>query len=180
MFRQINLGLAPCLVAATLFAWSCDRPATPAGPKPSFSDGTGLCTAGERFTGGGRIDPPVAEKTTFGFNVDATDRCSSEGPIKGELQSVNHPTQTRIHSLTIDAFSSFEVQDLGRCAFFGGTARVKIGNGSWEEKPFGAVACDNGEPGSSPGRGPDRYGISVEDVGDFGVPELTGGNIEAH
>jgi len=180
MRRELRRGFVPGLVTATLLAAGCDRPATPAGPKPSFSDGTGLCTAGERFTGGGRIDPPVAEKTTFGFNVDATDRCSSEGPIKGELQSVNHPTQTRIHSLTIDAFSSFEVQDLGRCAFFGGTARVKIGNGSWEEKPFGAVACDNGEPGSSPGRGPDRYGISVEDVGDFGVPELTGGNIEAH
>src|SRR3989454_1071382 len=84
-----------------------DRPATPAGPKPSFSDGTGLSAAGERFTGGGRIDPPVAGKTTFGFNVDATDRCSSEGPIKGELQTVNHPTKTLIHSLTIDDFFEF-------------------------------------------------------------------------
>jgi len=180
MSRQFKLGFVPGLVVATLLASGCDRPATPAGPKPSFSDGTGFCAAGERFTGGGRIDPPVAEKTTFGFNVDATDRCSSEGPIKGELQSVNHPTKTLIHSLTIDAFSSFEFRDLGRCAFFGGTARVKIGNGSWEEKPFGAVACDNGEPGSSPGRGPDKYGISVEGVGEFGVPELTGGNIQAH
>jgi len=180
MFGQINLGFAPGLVVATLLASGCDRPATPAGPKPSFSDGTGLCAAGERFTGGGRIDPPVAEKTTFGFNVDATDRCSSEGPIKGELQSVNHPTKTLIHSLTIDAFSSFEVPDLGRCAFFGGTARVKIGNGSWEEKPFGAVACDNGEPGSSPGRGPDKYGISLKVDEQTGVTDLTGGNVEAH
>ena len=180
MFRQINLGFAPGLVVATLLASGCDRPATPAGPKPSFSDGTESCAAGERFTGGGRIDPTVAEKTTFGFNVDATDRCSSEGPIKGELQSVNHPTKTLIHSLTIDAFSSFEVPDLGRCAFFGGTARVKIGNGSWEEKPFGAVACDNGEPGSSPGRGPDGYGISLKVDEQTGVTNLTGGNIQAH
>src|SRR2546426_749291 len=137
MSRQFKLGFAPGLVVATLLASGCDRPATPAGPKPSFSDGTGLCTAGERFTGGGRIDPPVAEKTTFGFNVDATDRCSSEGPIKGELQSVNHPTQTLIHSLTIDALSSFEFRDRGGCAFLGGTARVKIGNGSGEENPSG-------------------------------------------
>src|SRR2546430_6774311 len=84
MFRQINLGFVPGLVAATLFAWGCDRPATPAGPKPSFSDGTGSC-AGERFTGGGRIDPPVAGKTTFGFNVDATEACPSEGSITGQL-----------------------------------------------------------------------------------------------
>ena len=142
MFRQINLGLAPCLVAATLFAWGCDRPATPAGPKPSFSDGTRSCAAGARFTGGGRIDPSVAGKTTFGFHVDARDWCSSTGPINGQVQTVNHPTKTLIHSLTIDDFVSIEDPDFGRCAFFRGTARVKEGNGSWVQEPFGAVACE--------------------------------------
>src|SRR6266699_2580223 len=78
MFRQIRPGFAPGLVAATLFAWGCERPATPAGPKPSFSDGSGFCAAGERFTGGGRIDP-LGGKTTFGFNVDASEKCSSAG-----------------------------------------------------------------------------------------------------
>src|SRR5439155_26467770 len=129
MFGQINLGLAPCLVAATLFAWGCDRPATPAGPKPSFSDGTASCAAGARFTGGGRIDPPVAEKTTFGFNLDASDFCASGGgaAIKGQLQTMNHPTKTLIHSLTIDDFFSFDDPEGrgGRCAAFSGTARVK-------------------------------------------------------
>src|SRR2546430_5472854 len=67
MFRQIKLGFGPGLVVATLFAWGCDRPATPAGPKPSFSDGTASCAAGARLTGGGRIDPPGAGKTTLGF-----------------------------------------------------------------------------------------------------------------
>ena len=182
MFRQINFGLAPCLVAATLFAWGCDRPATPASPKPSFSDGTGSCAAGERFTGGGRIDP-LGGKTTFGFNVDAEDWCRSGGPIKGQLQTVWHPPHTLIHSLTIDEFFSFDDPEGrgGRCAAFTGLARVKDGNGSWVQEHFGAVACDNGEPGSSPGRGPDRYGISLkESERESGVVDLTGGNIQAH
>ena len=160
MCRQIRLGLVPGLVVATLLASGCDRPAIPAGPKPSFSDGTAFCAAGERFTGGGRIDPPVAEKTTFGFNLDARDFCASGGgaPIRGQLQTMNHPTKTLIHSLTIDDFSSIEDRDLGRCAFFRGTARVKEGNGSWVPEHFTAAACDNGEPGSSPGGGPTAMG----------------------
>src|SRR5438046_8815773 len=101
MFRQINLGLAPCLVAATLFAWGCDRPATPAGPKPSFSDGAASCAAGARFTGGGRIDPPEAGKTSFGFNVDGTGGCSGEGPSTGQLRTGNHANKTLNHRLTL-------------------------------------------------------------------------------
>ena len=179
MFRQIRPGFAPGLVAATLFAWGCDRPATPASPKPSFSDGTGSCAAGERFTGGGRIDP-LGGKTTFGFNVDAEDWCRSGGPIKGKLQTVWHPPHTLIHSLTIDDFSSIEDPDFGRCAFFSGMARVKEGNGSWVQEHFTAAACDNGEPGSSPGRGPDRYGIRLEEENrETRVTQLTGGNIQA-
>jgi len=183
MFRQINFGLAPCLVAATLFAWGCDRPATPAGPKPSFSDGAGSCAGGARFTGGGRIDPLGENKTTFGFNFDATDQCSSGGSIKGQLQTVWHPPHLLIHSLTIDNnFLTFDDPGGrgGRCVAFGGTARVKEGNGSWVEEGFGAIACDNGEPGSNPGRGPDRFGISLDDGRESGVEDLTGGNIQAH
>ncbi len=182
MCRPIRLGLVPGLVAATLLAWGCDRPATPAGPKPSFSDGSGFCAAGERFTGGGRIDP-LGGKTTFGFNVDASEKCSSGGPIKGQLQTVWHPPHTLIHSLTIDDFFSFDDPGGrgGRCAAFTGLARVKDGNGTWVQEHFGAVACDNGEPGSSPGRGPDRYGISLKESGrESDVVDLTGGNIQAH
>src|SRR2546425_2237847 len=182
MSRQFKLGFVPGLVVATLLASGCDRPATPAGPKPSFSDGTGFCAAGERFTGGGRIDP-LDEKTTFGFDLDARDWCSSGGvgPIKGQLQTVLHSTHTLIHSLTIDDFVSIEDPHFGRCAFFSGTVRVKDGNGSWRPEPFSAAACDNGEPGSSPGRGPDHYGIRVEEgKRETGVTDLTGGNIQAN
>ncbi|PYO95822.1 MAG: hypothetical protein DMD60_12555 [Gemmatimonadetes bacterium] len=181
MLKQINVGFVSGLAAATLLAWGCDRPATPSSPKPSFwTGGSGNCPAGEKFTGGGRIDPPIG-KTTFGFNVNARDFCESDGSIKGELQTVYHPTHTRIHSLTIDQFFSFQDAERGgRCAVFGGTARVKDGNGSWVQEEFAASACDNGEPGSSPGGGPDRYGIALQDDRHTGTADLTGGNIQAH
>ena len=181
MLRRINVGFVPGLVAATLLAWGCDQPATPASPKPSFwAGGSGSCPAGEKFTGAGRIDPPVG-KTTFGFYVKARDWCRSSGPIRGRLQTVHHPSHTRVHSLTIDDFFSFRDADRGgRCAAFGGTARVKQGRGSWVQERFAAIACDNGEPGSRRGRGPDRYGISLEDGRETGTTDLTGGNIKAH
>lgn len=182
MCRQITRRFVPGLVAAALFAWGCERPATPASPRPAFwAGGPGTCPAGERFTGGGRIDPE-AGKTTFGFNVDARDWCRTEGgKIKGQLQTVYHPTQTLVHSLTIDDFFSYQDPERsGRCAEWTGTARVKDGNGSWRQERFHATACDNGEPGSSPGRGPDRYGISLSDGRSTGTTDLTGGNIQAH
>jgi hypothetical protein len=181
MWKQINVGFVSGLAAATLLAWGCDRPATPSSPKPSFwTGGSGNCTAGEKFTGGGRIDPPVG-KTTFGFNVNARDFCENDGSIRGQLQAVHHPSHTRIHSLTIDQFFSFPDEDRGgQCAAFGGTARIKEGNGSWVQEQFAAVACDNGEPGSSRGGGPDRFGISLEDKRATGTADLTGGNIQAH
>src|SRR5947208_1533057 len=129
---------------------------------------------------GGRIDPP-GEKTTFGFHVDARDWCRSGGPIKGLVHSVIHPTKTRIHSVSIDDFSSFQDPDRGgRCAAFSGTARVKDGHGSWRQERFGVIACDNGPRCSSRGPGPDRYGISLEDGRETGVTDLRGGNIHAH
>jgi len=182
MLKQINVGFVSGLAAATLLAWGCERSATPSSPKPSFWDGgSSNCPAGEKFTGGGRIDPPGVGKTTFGFHVNARDFCEGTGPTEGQLQTVVHPSHTRIHSLIIDQFFSFPDQDRGgRCAAFGGTARVKDGNGSWVEEPFAAVACDNGEPGSSRGGGPDRYGLSLKDGRATGTADLTGGNIEAH
>ena len=94
------------------------------------------------------------------------------------------PIQQTIRNFfgNIDDFFSFDDpgERGGRCAAFSGTARVKDGNGSWVQEQFGAIACDNGEPGSSPGRGPDRYGILLEDGRDTGETDLTGGNIQAH
>ncbi len=181
MFRQVRLEFVPGLVAATLLAWGCDGSPTPASPKPSFgASESETCPAGEKFTGGGRIDPPLG-KTTFGFNVNARDWCQNGGPISGGLETVLHATHTRIHSLTIDNFFSLEDTERGgRCAAFGGTARVKDGHGSWVQRNFAAIACDNGEPGSRRERGPDRFGISLEDGPETGVTDLTGGNIQAH
>ena len=181
VFRQITLGFVPGLVAATLLAWGCDRAATPVSPKPSYgAGGSGSCPAGERFTGSGRIDPP-GEKTTFGFHVDARDWCRSGGSLKGRVQTVIHGTKTRIHSVSIDDFSSFQDPERGgQCVAFSGTARVKDGNGSWRQEHFGVIACDNGPRCSSGGPGPDRYGISLQEDGrETGVTDLRGGNIHA-
>jgi hypothetical protein len=181
MSRHVTGTLVPAMAAVAVWATGCDRPVTPPSSKPSFWEGgSEACAAGEKFTGGGRIDP-LGAKTTFGFNVNATDWCGTGSGIKGQLQVVYHPTQTRLHSLTIDAFRSFpDPERGGRCAHWMGTARVKDGNGSWVEEQFDAVACDNGEPGSSPGRGPDRFGIRLGDGRSTGVADLTGGNIQAH
>ncbi len=190
MCRTIARSLAPGLVAAALFGWGCERPANPASSKPAFwfTPGPQNCQAGSRFTGGGRIDP-AAGKTTFGFNVDARDWCSSStGTIRGELQTVYHPTHTLVHSLGIDAFESYasgrinpKTGQTGQCAHFAGPARVKDGNGPWNyNERFEATACDNGEPGSSPGRGPDQYAISLSDGRSVPLTDLTGGNIQAH
>ena len=42
------------------------------------------------------------------------------------------------------------------------------------------TACDNGEPGSSPGFGPDAFRWETERYGDTQLQYLTGGNIQAH
>src|SRR2546430_15444881 len=91
MFRQIKLGFGPGLVVATLFAWGCDRPATPAGPKPSFSDGTAPCAAGARFTGGGRLDPPGAGEKTLRLHPGPSELFArgGRGPVKGPAPTMN-------------------------------------------------------------------------------------------
>jgi hypothetical protein len=186
MRRQITRSFAPGLVAAALFTWGCDRARTPASlekSRPLFWFG---CSASQKFTGGGRIDDPNPQvgKTTFGFNVHAQDFCSSDGEIKGQLQVVSHPSRTLVHSTSIRTFASYANPDFpgGQCAEFSGTARVKGGNGSWDyNHTFAVKTCDNGEPGSSPGRGPDTFGVSVSGVGNTtGDQPLTGGNIQAH
>jgi hypothetical protein len=186
MCRHTRLGFVPAIVAAAWFAWGCDGARTPVSenaPHPSFWFG---CSAAQKFTGGGRIDDPepMVGKTTFGFNVHAKDFCTTDGQIKGQLQVVSHPLRILVHSTSITSFSSFPNPDFpgGECAEFSGTARVKRQNGSWEyNHTFSVKTCDNGEPGSSPGRGPDTFGVSVSGVGSTtGDQPLTGGNIQAH
>ena len=63
---------------------------------------------------------------------------------------------------------------------FGGTIRVKHGNGDWHTHDFSVEACDNGEPGV----GRDTFSITVSGTGpghgSTGRTVLTGGNIQAH
>jgi hypothetical protein len=191
MFKRRDVTVLAALGAVAVVAWSCDGAATPVSPKPAFWLGPGPqnCNAGERFTGGGRVDPSLG-KTTFGFNVDASDWCNSPvGTIKGELETVYHPGQKLVHSLSIDRFESFESGRVdpktgkpGQCAMFSGPARIKDGSSPWTyDKRFTAVACDNGEPGSSPGTGPDQYAFYTDDgFPGFDRTDLTGGNIQAH
>src|SRR2546427_13043930 len=88
MRRQFTLSFVPGLAAAAVFAWGCDRAGTPASPqvpKPSFWVG---CFGGEKFTGGGRIDPAVG-KTTFGLNVLARPVCDLSVSTTGSLTVLN-------------------------------------------------------------------------------------------
>jgi hypothetical protein len=170
-------------VAALLIAAACtpDNNTTNPTPPPRFSnciDKPQTCGGGGvpgfRMTGGGRIDPAVG-KTTFGFNVDGR----NGPPFKGEMEVVYHggvAPMTRIHSEEIDSFTGSTDPRGGVCGTWTGTARVSDGS----ERRYSATACDNGEPGSSPGTGPDRFGITVDGLGSTGVTDLTGGNIQAH
>ncbi len=124
-------------------------------------------------SGGGRIDPSIG-KTTFGFNVDGR----SGPPFQGEMQVVYHggtSHMTRIHSLSIDGLTSSPDPRGGVCITWSGSARI---NNS-DQRRFTATACDNGQPGSSPGKGPDRFGISVDGSVNTGLTDLTGGNTQA-
>jgi hypothetical protein len=194
-----SITLLSGLATAAVVVWSCDRGAPPAGPErgsPVF-DGVhhNVCPV-KKFTGGGRIDPPnpapggsgvstMIGKVTFGFNIHADDQCNV---TKGQIQVVHHPSQTKFHSVSFTRFSSYQSPEGGECGEVHGAVRVKHIADSWHEHTFGMQACDNGEPGSSPG-GPDTFWWRVDDNpggtatfghGDTDRTRLTGGNIQAH
>ena len=172
-----RITLAAGMIGAALVGWACERPnaaTTPDIGKPLLWEGS--CPAGTKFTGGGRIDPN-GEKVTFGFNVHADNACS---PIKGQLQVVHHPSHTEWHSIDIREFESYASPEGGQCGHWNGTVRAKHGNGDWHQHDFDVEVCDNGEPGSSPGTGPDTFHIVISGEYDSGRTPLTGGNIQAH
>ena len=121
-------GIAPAAVAvALLVIAACEQPIA-VNPQKAVAvartpDGWVGCDAGEKFTGGGRVDPPGVGKVTFGFNIHAPD-CGAGG-IKGELQVVYHETQTLNHSLTMENFASFPDSQGGQCGEWSGTVRQK-------------------------------------------------------
>ena len=181
--RPTICAVLPGLVAVALLVAACQDSSRPFAPphKPSFwAGGEQQCPIG-KFTGGGRIDPTPPNtmygKVTFGFNIFLDQHCNV---LKGQLEVVHHPSQTKFHSVSFSSAS-----EEGTCVTFFGTVRAKHANGDWHEHSFGVRACDNGEPGSSPGTGPDTFRFAITDDqsfghGDTGDTPLTGGNIQAH
>ena len=179
MRQRIAWISIPITAAALALSSSCEREVA---KSEATLDQT--AAAGVRVTGGGRIDPTLVDKTTFGFTVDGT----SGPPFKGQLQVVFHLMLLKAHSTLIDQFELDQT-----CARFRGTVRTSDGH---TDHRFRAVACDNGEPGSSPGTGPDKFGICIDDHRstdplawnpltqkcdrDPEPTELTGGNIQLH
>jgi hypothetical protein len=177
-------------LGATVASLGCEEPLTPqadvlqadigAHIAPNFHVG---CPGGLKFTGGGRIDVDGEVKWTFGFNLHATDECSED--IKGQMEVNHHPSQTKFHSTEWTHYASFEV-DGGLCVEWRGIFRAKHGNGPWHEHTATGSACDYGEPGSSPGTGPDTFRFNSFGGNDEGPhanthrTPLTGGNIQAH
>src|SRR6185437_33366 len=119
-------GMAPAAVAAALLVIAaCEQP-NAVNPQKSVAvartpDSWVGCDAGEKFTGGGRVDPPGIAKVTFGFSIHAPD-CGAGG-IKGQLPVVSHETQTLNHSLTMEHFASFPSDQGGKCGEWDGTLR---------------------------------------------------------
>jgi hypothetical protein len=143
------------------------------------------CPAAKKFTGGGRIDPgpsTMKGKVTFGFNIHADADCR---PIKGQLQVVHHPTQTKFHTTEVRRFASWTALDGGECGEFSGDVRVKHKNGDWHQHEFEVQFCDYGEPGNSNAGGRDLWRFEIQSDATTGhgstswMP-LTGGNIQAH
>jgi len=191
MFNRSDVTFLATLGAVAMVVWSCERPPTPVGlNRPMFwGGGEEQPCPTKKFTGGGRIDPPPPDyastmvgKVTFGFNIHADAACNV---LKGQFEIVHHPSQTKYHSLSFQHFDSFVNEQGGQCFHLIMTMRAKHGNGDWHQHSVGVQACDNGEPGSSPGTGPDWIWFVTDGTpgnghGDTGPTPLTGGNIQAH
>jgi hypothetical protein len=176
------------LLWALVIAACTDQQTAPSarllGAPPASHEG---CPSAKKFTGGGRVDPGPAwatmrGKVTFGFNIHASGDCE---PIKGQLQVVHHPTQTKYHTVDIRRFASWTEADGGECGEFSGTVRVKHKNEDWHPHSFEVQFCDYGEPGSSQAGGRDLWRFEIHNDASEGHGYtswmlLTGGNIQAH
>jgi hypothetical protein len=182
--KRITLASIPAAAAVAVLATACEG--VESSPAATATAIRGVCSGGGvRVTGGGRIDPNLLDKVTFGFTVDGT----SGPPFRGQLQTVFHFMLLKAHSVSIDAFE--RDQEDCSCVKFRGDVATSDG----DRHHFRAVACDKAEPGSSPGRGPDKFGICIDqhrstdpmqpppfpECNDYPEPtELTGGNIQLH
>jgi hypothetical protein len=224
--RSLILWPSLLAVALLAAACSDQTNLNTAPKRPSFwVGGEHPCTPG-KWTGGGRIDPPTAidpdpadrapgtypppgstpinGKVTFGFNVFIGVVKGDCIVTKGEIQVVHHPSKTRWHVSIHDNVDDYGetvyafTYNSGHCVVVfnpsnGITARV---NGQQGTEQVRMSACDKGEPGSSPGYGPDSFrweamatastpstapgGSTNETRGDTDQNLLTGGNIQAH
>ncbi|HEX4560972.1 MAG TPA: hypothetical protein VH113_03995 [Gemmatimonadales bacterium] len=204
------------LVAAGLLVTACENqtetPNRPAATQhaafPPHWGGGEECTP-LKFTGGGRIDPPnpdfpdgasgvstMTGKVTFGFNVflgtDANGNCVV---TKGEIEVVDHPSQTSWHVSIHDGANSLDGSEVmaftydddsgrGVCVQVGTNGMLARVNGNQGTEETRLTACDNGEPGSQqPGissSGPDALNWETLNHGSTDLTYLTGGNIQAH
>ena len=141
--------------------------------------------------------PQISGKVTYGFNVfldsDADGNCIV---TKGEIQVVHHqpqyPFQVTWHIAIHGRQNDYDGNPVpartymtsrgGLCVIVGTTVArmraVTLGQEAIERARL--TACDNGEPGSSPGYGPDAFRWESEHFGDTQLQYLTGGNIQAH
>jgi len=189
--RHRSSIVVPGLLAVALIAAGCQDSTTTALKRPSFWGGQEQCPTA-KFTGGGRIDsPPVNSmpgKVTFGFNVFANGpNCTVS---KGEIELVDHPRKisfhVSIHGGTDGAGNSVPYSVSGTCLTVGPMTGAERGPGATSSTESGIMmrVCDNGEPGSSPGIGPDTFRWKTSDDGDTGDvtgdTPLTGGNIQQH
>lgn len=166
MKRLLRWSWLPASAACGVLLAACADTAPP--PTAAFAgqpraDHVG-CPAAKKFTGGGRVDPGPAwatmtGKVTFGFNIHADDDCEA---LKGQLQVVHHPTQTKLHAVNIRRFASWMAEDGGECGEFTGTVRVKHKEAPWHEHDFEVQFCDYGEPGSSRAGGRDLWRFQVQ------------------
>jgi hypothetical protein len=111
----------------------------------------------------------VGAQATFGFSV----ACCAP---KGNLQYNDHPGNVTIKATSIMTFviSQSTACPTGQHAQFGGMAKQ---NGS--PVSFTVDVDDCGEPGSSPGAGPDMFKIQTS-AGYMASGPLVGGNIQIH
>ena len=114
-----------------------------------------------KVTGGGSINVAGGDGT-FGFVVQ---RKETGGPVKGDLQYVNHASGDEVHSV---AFDSLVIT--GNMATFGGTCTIN----KVTPCTFRSDVTDNGEPGTT-----DSFVISVT-PGSTEGGMLRSGNIQIH
>jgi len=195
---QANVNMAPQRPSF----WQLPPPC----PKAKFTGGGRIDPPGHQDATDQMIGPDATStrgytgqmsgKVTFGFNIFlGTDggHCIVQ---KGEIQVVHHqplyPFQVMwhvsIHDGRNDADNSVVYASTwknGQCVNVGPdesmTARGKaVTLGMEGNEPTEMWACDNGEPGSSPGFGPDAFRWKSHMFGDTQLQYLTGGNIQAH